>query len=187
MKSFCCARGRLRDGRFINAHLFDTESHGKVFNMSQVMKTEKKKGRPRKNGAIEPRQFGRAILVISAYDQARKSGEKHSAAVNRAVDFLRQNRPEIPISGTGVKRILADIRSKRSPKTLLVESCRALGTEAEKISEIAARLAVMRKDGSMAQSHAKINQQQSFAKFTCRIGDRPDYPRHNRRVRKKSA
>ena len=74
------------------------------------------RGRPRKKkDTIEPWQFGRAAIVISAYDEGREKGEKHSAALRDAVDAFRRRSPETPISVTGVKRILSVFRPRGSP------------------------------------------------------------------------
>lgn len=54
----------------------------------------------------------RASYVQYAYDLARSSGDKHEAAMQAAVDYVRNKAPNMRISVGAVKRILADWRSK---------------------------------------------------------------------------
>jgi hypothetical protein len=77
----------------------------------------KKNGRPPKNGVVAPGRFLRALMVIHAFSKARAGGQKHSADVREAVEFVRQLDPEMPISETEVKRVLAEFlpRASRSP------------------------------------------------------------------------
>jgi hypothetical protein len=84
------------------------------------MKTAKRpRGRPRKaEGREEFWRFVRTGIIISEYDEARKSGQKHSVAVNQAVEYLKQHQPEMPVSETVVKRTLATFRSRNSQTTL---------------------------------------------------------------------
>lgn len=49
----------------------------------------------------------RVVAVLFEYDRARKAGNKHSESVNEAVEAVRKKFPEMPISHTTVKRILA--------------------------------------------------------------------------------
>jgi hypothetical protein len=75
---------------------------------------KKKMGRPRKKkGVISPWAFTRAGIVMSAYDEARENGQKHSVAVRQSVEVIRQLHPKIPISETGVRRILSQFRPRK--------------------------------------------------------------------------
>ena len=58
---------------------------------------------------------------MSAYDEARKSGQKYSAAVREAVEFIKRQYPDMPISVTEVKRVLAHWRPKGSGTILSFE------------------------------------------------------------------
>src|SRR5258708_5429947 len=80
------------------------------------METAKRlRGRPRKAGdTIQFRQFARVALVMSAYDEARERGDKHSVAVRHVVDLVKQRHPEMGISETEVKRTLATWRPRGS-------------------------------------------------------------------------
>jgi hypothetical protein len=92
------------------------------------METEKRtRGRPRKKeGRIEPWQFARAAIVMYAYDEVRKSGQKHCVSVTQALEFVRHGDFEMPISETEVRRILAtfDLRNDlcRSERSRVLES-----------------------------------------------------------------
>ena len=80
-----------------------------------------KAGRPSKNGAQEGWMLSRAAWVLEAYDGARKNGLKHSDGITEAVNSVHQKHPEMPISETVVKRILASHRSKHSRNVLIIE------------------------------------------------------------------
>ena len=79
------------------------------------MKTAKRpRGRPKKEkGREEFWRFVRTGIIISEYDEARKSGQKHSVAVTQAVAYLKQHQPEMPVSETVVKRMLATFRPRK--------------------------------------------------------------------------
>jgi hypothetical protein len=85
-------------------------------------KPKKKLGRPRKTeGLISHRDFARAAIVMSAYNDARKNGEKHSVGVKQSVEVARQRHPTMRISETGVKRILAEFRPRKGQTILRFE------------------------------------------------------------------
>jgi hypothetical protein len=48
------------------------------------------------------------LLVLNAYNEARSLGLKHSAAVSEAVAVVKNRLPDVQISQTEVKRILAE-------------------------------------------------------------------------------
>jgi hypothetical protein len=79
-----------------------------------------KRGRPNKNGAKPGWMLFRIATVLHAYDQARSSGEKHSGAIAAAAAAVRSQVPEMRISETEVKRVLAEFRSKNSGQTLII-------------------------------------------------------------------
>jgi hypothetical protein len=54
----------------------------------------------------------RASYVQYGYDLARTSGDKHEAAMQAAVDYVKNKPHQMPISVGAVKRILAEWRSK---------------------------------------------------------------------------
>jgi hypothetical protein len=79
-----------------------------------------RRGRPRKNGEQPMWMLERAALAVHGYDEARKAGEKHMAAITCAVQLIRATHPEMKASETEVKRVLADWRSNRRPTGLWV-------------------------------------------------------------------
>lgn len=143
------------------------------------MESERKgKGRPPKNGVTEPWRFGRALKVVHAYRKARAGGEKHSAAVREAVEFVRQHDPKMPISETEVKRILAEFLPKDGPAALVVEYATLEGEEAAKLRSL--------HEQRLANAGIKItgglsdqNRRKPLKRFKFRFGERPHYPRHN--------
>jgi hypothetical protein len=83
---------------------------------------EPKRGRPlKKAGEMKFKDFRRAGMVISAYDELRLKNEKHSVAVKEAVEVLTKGHPDMRISDTGVRRILAAYRPRVSRTTILFE------------------------------------------------------------------
>ena len=80
---------------------------------------KRQKGRPKKKqDSIKVWQFGRAAIVMSAYDEAREKDQKHSAAIRDAVDMVRLRNPKMPISESGARRILSEFRSRQREITL---------------------------------------------------------------------
>jgi hypothetical protein len=66
-----------------------------------------KRGRPRKDGLQPAWMFYRRLFMISSYNDARARGVKHSSAVTEAVEAVKEKLPDMPISVTEVRRILA--------------------------------------------------------------------------------
>jgi len=85
---------------------------------------------------MEVWQFGRAAIAMSAYDEAREKGEKHSVAVRDSVTAVRCRNPEVPISETGMKRILSKFRPRRSRTILRFERSRMSEEEIRKYRSI---------------------------------------------------
>jgi hypothetical protein len=149
-----------------------------------TMQVERRpKGRPRKNeDTIAFWQFGRAAQVMCVYEEARARGDKHSVAVAYAVDVLKRLNPEIHISGTEVKRILATWRPKDS-HTILRFQRRILDEEGmEKHRWILQQIAMLPgNEGLKLPEPPKDDQRQDISVFTMRFAERPNYPRHNRK------
>ncbi len=139
-----------------------------------------KRGRPKRNGAKPAWTLLRSVLVLCAYDQARHTGEKHSAAIAAAVSVLRSQVPEMPISATEVKRVLAEFRSKDSGQALIFTEGIAQGPEADAWFE---RLewATEKSRGKWNVPSFLRNKPRRLRTFTIQIGPRPRYPRHNAR------
>ena len=144
---------------------------------------KRRKGRPRKKeDSIEFWQFARAGIVMAAYDEARKKGEKHRGAVREAVDSVRLGSPEMPISETGVKCILSTFRPRGSGTILRFE--RSTPSEKDiKINRwIREQLATLQgKKGLTLPVPPNYDLARSVTAFTIRFAERPNYPRHNRK------
>ena len=121
-----------------------------------------KRGRPRRHGLQPGWMFHRCCLVLHAYNEARSSPLKHSSAVTEAVATVKKTWPDVPISETEVKRILAKFQPKGIPVAFRVK----------KVSDSETPLppAVCELMGVPAGSKMKTT-------LTFGFGPRPDYPR----------
>ena len=114
----------------------------------------KPRGRPRTNGVMQAWVLHRAMVGLSAYDKARSHGEKYEQALRAAIEEVRQTFPEMRMSETEMKRILAEFRTKALALTFLV-------TESENTVTI---------EGRKCRKACQLS-----------IGPQPNYPRHNAR------
>ena len=144
------------------------------------MKTQKRApGRPKKEkGLIELWRFGRAGVVRFAYDEARRRGEKHSAAIICAVEYIRQHYPKMPISETEVRRVLANFQPKKSRTVLLFERATLGGEKLKKFRIVAG---VQGEKGPGVPSSIQ-NLPESITSYKFRFATRPQYPRHNKKT-----
>lgn len=78
------------------------------------------RGRPKKNGLQPSWMLQRVTLVVYAYGRAREAGDKHFAAIQAAVRYVRKTAPGMPVSETEVRRILAVWRSNQNLSALSV-------------------------------------------------------------------
>jgi hypothetical protein len=138
----------------------------------------KKRGRPPKNGVVEPERFARALMVIHAYSEARAGRQKHSSAIREAVDFVRQLDPEMPISETEVKRVLAEFLPQDSQVTLTVDYSILEGEEAARRRSFYAQMLEFAGIKSTTEL-ADQNLRKPLKSFKFGFGKRPNYPRHN--------
>lgn len=146
---------------------------------------KRRKGRPRKKeDGIEFWQFARAARVMYAYDEARERGDKHSVAVRDAVELLKQSNPEMPISQTEVKRILAAWRP-RNAGTILRFECKIL-TDEDVIKrhhfDLEQLTALQGKSGTRSEVPTNQKLTRSIVSLTGSFAERPNYPRHNRKI-----
>lgn len=144
---------------------------------------KKKRGRPRKaRDTIQFWQFARAARVMSAYDEARGRGEKHSAAVQYAVDFVKQRSPKMRISRTEVKRILATWRPRGSQTILRFEHSSMSEEDIKRRRWILEQVAVLQeKKGLPLPTPPNCDPARNVAVIKLRFAERPNYPRHNRK------
>ena len=144
---------------------------------------KRQRGRPRKErGRIEPWQFKRAALAMCAYDEARGRGEKHSAAVQEAVDFVKKLDPEMSISEAEVRRILASWRPRNAGTILRFEQSVPTEREIEKWRRIREQLTALQEaKGPTLPVPPKAGPPRGAKIFKIRFAGRPDYPRSNRK------
>ena len=122
-------------------------------------------GRPRKKeGASSFLDFIRGGIVGGLYDEARENGEKYSVAVAQTVELIKQRIPITRISESGVKRVLAVWRPRGSHTIVLF------------------KVSMLTRDeiATLYPNKAPI----SVATFGMTLGERPNYPRHNRKFPK---
>jgi hypothetical protein len=152
------------------------------------METEKKgKGRPRQAENTMPFwQFMRAARVMYAYDDARERGEKHSVAVKEAVELLKQSNPRMPISQTEVKRILAVWRPRNAGIILRFERKSVTEEDIKAHYLILGQVAALQERTGLSLG-APTNPELTgpLVSLTARFAERPNYPRHNRKIRQK--
>jgi hypothetical protein len=146
------------------------------------MEKEKRlRGRPRKaKDTIQFWQFARAARVMYAYDKAREKGEKHSAAIRDAVQFVKERSPELHISETEVKRILAAWRPRNAATILRFEQSVLTEEKIKKFRWIRERVAMLQEKMSVPPND---DLGPSFAAFTIRFAQRPNFLRSNRKIR----
>lgn len=146
------------------------------------VRSSRKRGRPRKE-AEKPENFLRAGIVMSIYDEARQDGQKHSAAVRQAVEFTKQRHPEMSISETEVRRTLARFRPRTSETIPLFERLPVTEGEVETLRRMMEQVpAAQQRPGSNAPLVLDISSFQPRTKYVIRFGERPSYPRHNRKI-----
>jgi hypothetical protein len=146
-------------------------------------KEKQRRGRPqKKKDSVEPWQFARTAQVTCAYDEARERGEKHSVAVREAVEFVKRRNPEMPISETEVRRILASCRPRGSRTVLRFERKNLTEEELNRHRWILEQVALLQRKKGLKVELPKIEQLTKMISFlTIRLAERPDYPRHNRK------
>ena len=151
-----------------------------------MQRGKRRRGRPRKEeGTLEYKQFVRAGIVNAAYDEARQSDQKHSVAVRQVVEFVKQNYPELPISETAVRRILAEWRPRDSGTILRVERSIMTADEVAKYRSVRDQAAAYQNDLKVPMlPDINNNPTKTVTKFVFGFGERPNYPRFNRKITK---
>jgi hypothetical protein len=137
---------------------------------------KKKRGRKHKGGKKDPSDFARSLMFTSACDQARARGDKRSVAITEGVNFVKQSAPEMPMSGTEGKRILAEFRPKDSETGFIVTPSNVDAAEKERRRNL--RVQVPGFGGTIPAELTNQNTQKCPG-FKFGIGKRPNYPRHN--------
>jgi hypothetical protein len=90
---------------------------------SQEFRTgSRKRGRPESNGVKPGKILNRVVWVLCKCDEFRKTGMKRSSAITETVEFMRKEQPDLAVSETEVRRILAEFQPKGASEVLLVTS-----------------------------------------------------------------
>lgn len=132
-----------------------------------------KRGRPKKTpGDAKFSEFVRAIIFLASYHRARQEGEKHSAALSQAVEFVKQSRPDLAMSQTTAKRILSTFQSRTTDCVLTVERSALGEAEVERLQAMMAQV-----PSEFSDFHAKDFNPRT--KYVFGYAPRPCYPRHN--------
>jgi hypothetical protein len=141
------------------------------------------RGRPKKaEDSMKASQFGRAAVVICAYDEFRKKPEKYKEAIKETVASLKRSNPKMPISNSEVNRILARFRPKGSKIVLLFERSRLSEEDIKKYRAVFEQAAAWHEEiGTTLPQLPALNEKHGREKFLIRFSERPDYPRHNRK------
>ena len=129
------------------------------------MAIKKKLGRPRRiKGTISFWNFQRAGIVMSLFDEVRKKDQKRNCAIAQTVELIKQRNPELRISETEVKRILAAWRPKGSHTILHLECVMPNQEQLAKQSD------------PLATVPSK-----TVTVYRMSFDERPNYPRFNRK------
>jgi hypothetical protein len=142
------------------------------------MDSAKNRGRPTQHGVKAPWQFRRVLMVVHEYDKARKRGEKHTAAMQAAVDYLRQHEPKMPISTTAVRRVLAEFRPKDNQLALAVSLSIADDKELARRRNLRAQVPGFAGTDVTAEL-TDSNRQSGRRTYKFGFVERPNYARHN--------
>jgi hypothetical protein len=145
---------------------------------------KRERGRPKKKGdSREAWQYVRAAMVMSAYDESREKGEKHSVAVKDAVDFLRRYSTEMRICETEVKCVLSTFRPRGSRTILRFERMSLSEADTQKHRWFREQIVALEKEkGITVPDPPAYDGTRRREKFTIRFSERPVYPRHNRKA-----
>jgi hypothetical protein len=122
---------------------------------------------------------------MSVYDEARENGQKHSVAVAQTVYFIKQRHPKMRISETEVKRTLAKFRPRNSQTILRFERSMLAEEGLVMFRQIQERLgALHQKEGLSLPAPSDVGATKPVTTYKIRFGERPIYPRHNRKTPK---
>ena len=130
-------------------------------------------------------RFQRDYRLMRFYDEARSRGEKHSVAIEEAVQEYRESVPGARVSNTTVRRALAKHRPKGA-RTILI------GVPADPSEQFQGRFRIVWKDFTIMRHRflgflmpAPDGPGPQITKvFDLCAGTRPIYPRHNKRTPK---
>jgi hypothetical protein len=156
---------------------------GKVMELDPTKTRKKKRGRPPKYGAKDPKHFGRALEIVHAYMEAREKCPKHSTAVREAVEFVRRSNPRTRVSESEVKRVLAEFMPHSSSIALKVDLSVLEGDEAARRRSRLALMLGSAGDKSAAQLIGE-NLRKPFKTLKFGFEKKTQYPRINSKTSK---
>lgn len=143
--------------------------------------TKSQRGRPRKKpDTMQFWQFLRAAAAMCGYDEARARGEKHSVAVAEATDLVKKLHPGMPISESAVRRALATWRPRGSSSILRFE--RSSPSEEAMSNYRWLREQIARLEEKRGLKLPVLGNREITTSLIVRVGERPNYPRHNRKI-----
>lgn len=124
----------------------------------------------------------RVVKVMCFYDEARTHGEKHSVAINCAVNEYKQRYSQMRISATEVKRILATWRPRGGAVIFRFERIVPNKDEMERLHWMEKQFAELeKKDGLKPGLRRNSRSGRPSTIFRARFAEGPNSPRHNRR------
>jgi len=110
----------------------------------------------------------RMVMVLYAFNEARRNGDKYEAAISAAIEAVKARYPEMRIGPRRVKGILAEWQPKGSPMALVISKC----PDAELQSpEMQQSLEIFHSLG--------LPEGKRVTAYRIGLGARPEYPRIN--------
>src|SRR5260370_41280965 len=142
---------------------------------------KRQRGRPRKQGDAEPFwHFVRLALLMCVYDESRETGDKHSVAIRFAVDFVKQQCPDMPVSETELRRVLGRWRPRGSGVIFRFERSALSEEQLQRRRWIHQQLAQLQdQKKELRQPTGPDCDPMKITSLKIRIAARPSYPRHN--------
>lgn len=132
-----------------------------------------KRGRPKKFGRQPTWMLERRVMVLHAFNEARKNGEKYEAAVAAAIEAVKARYPQMRIGPRRVKGILADWQGQKSSQVLTASKVSDADLQGPEMQD---NLAFLYKLG--------FPEDKKVTAYTVAVGPRPEYPRINAKQRK---
>jgi hypothetical protein len=117
-------------------------------------------------------------MAVPEYDKARERGEKHTASMKEAVDYVRQHEPKMPISITTVRRILAEFRPKFGELALIANVSILNSDELARHQSLRAQ-APGYGGTDITTDFDRSKSAEPRRSFKFGFIERPNYPRHN--------
>jgi len=120
--------------------------------------------------------------LIRLYDEARERGEKHSAAIEEAVQKHQEKFPDVRVSSTTVRRALAEHRPNGRQLALTPVPGKPDEQFMARLREVLKVVAIMKHEllGHPLPAPDAPAPQIENVLDVC-AGPRPDYPRHNKK------